>query len=46
MDANEEIENIASKIYNYYVNLGWKNVSLECCERQAINYINVRGIIK
>ena len=46
MDRNEEIKKISELLYNEYISNGWKNVSLEGCERQAINYIDVRDLVK
>ena len=46
MDRNEEIKKISELLYNEYISNGWKNVSTEGCERQAINYIDVRDLVK
>ena len=46
MDRNEEIKKISELLYNEYISNGWKNVSTEACERQAINYIDVRDLVK
>jgi hypothetical protein len=46
MDRNEEIKKVSELLYNDYIGKGWKNVSLEGCERQAINYIDVRDLVK
>jgi len=46
MYRNEEIKKISKLLYNEYISNGWKNVSTEVCERQAINYINVRDLVK
>jgi hypothetical protein len=46
MDRNEEIKKISELLYNEYISNGWKNVSTESCERQSINYIDVRDLVK
>ena len=46
MDRNEEIKKISELLYNEYISNGWKNVSTESCKRQAINYIDVRDLVK
>ena len=46
MDRNEEIKKVSELLYNDYIGKGWKNVSTEGCERQAINYIDVRDLVK
>ena len=46
MDRNEEIKKISELLYNEYISNGLKNVSTEGCERQAINYIVMRALVK
>jgi hypothetical protein len=46
MDRNKRIKEIADKIYDNYINNGWKNVSLRDCELKAINYIDTGDIVK
>ena len=43
---NKEIELIGSKIYNFYQLNGWKNISIAECELKAIQYIDVRELLK
>ena len=46
MNRNEEIKKVSKLLYDEYISEGWKNVSLEGCERQAINYIDVKNRVE